>query len=85
MVKLEARDLAWAGNLPGDNRVAINTPKRSVKLPAQIGSASCRIAKLRFDISGIAHFFKQRYEGSRFGHDGLLDGKGRQEWPDEAP
>ncbi len=32
--------------------------------------------------AGIAHFFKQRYEGTRITHDGVLDGKVRQEWPE---
>ena len=31
--------------------------------------------------AGIAHFFKQRYEGGRIVHDGLLDGVIRQAWP----
>lgn len=31
--------------------------------------------------AGIAHFFKQRYEGTHIVHDGLLDGKVRQAWP----
>lgn len=34
----------------------------------------CRDAK-------VAHFFKQRYEGTRIVFDGLLDGVVRQEWP----
>ena len=32
----------------------------------------------------IAHFFKQRYEGTQIMHDGLIDGKVRQEWPISA-
>lgn len=36
--------------------------------------AQCREA-------GIAHFFKQRYEGTQITDDGLLDGIVRQEWP----
>jgi protein gp37 len=36
--------------------------------------AQCREA-------GIAHFFKQRYAGTKITHDGLLDGIVRQEWP----
>ena len=31
--------------------------------------------------AGIAHFFKQRYEGTKIVHDGLLDGEVCQEWP----
>ena len=31
--------------------------------------------------AGIAHFFKQRYEGNQIRHDGLLDGEVRQAWP----
>src|SRR5262249_47829558 len=31
--------------------------------------------------AGIAHFFKQRYDGSRIVTDGLLDGVTRQAWP----
>lgn len=31
--------------------------------------------------AGIAHFFKQRYEGTQITHDGLLDGEVRQQWP----
>lgn len=31
--------------------------------------------------AGIAHYFKQRYEGTRIVFDGLLDGVVRQEWP----
>lgn len=34
----------------------------------------CRKAK-------VAHFFKQRYEGSQISEDGMLDGKRRQQWP----
>lgn len=32
--------------------------------------------------ANVAHFFKQRYEGTRIVFDGLLDGEVRQEWPD---
>lgn len=39
--------------------------------------AQCREA-------GIAHFFKQRYEGTRITHDGLLDGEIRQAWPNSV-
>lgn len=31
--------------------------------------------------AGVAHFFKQRYEGTRIAHDGMLDGVVRQSWP----
>lgn len=31
--------------------------------------------------AGIAHFFKQRYEGTHIVHDGLVDGKVCQAWP----
>ena len=31
--------------------------------------------------AGIAHFFKQRYAGTKLVHDGLLDGKIRQDFP----
>jgi len=31
--------------------------------------------------AGIAHFFKQRYDGTQIVFDGLLDGVVRQEWP----
>jgi protein gp37 len=29
----------------------------------------------------VAHFFKQRYEGTRLVYDGVLDGESRQAWP----
>lgn len=35
--------------------------------------------------AGIAHFFKQRYEGTGIVTDGLLDGAVRQEWPTPNP
>lgn len=31
--------------------------------------------------AGVAHFFKQRYEGTQLVYDGMLDGLVRQEWP----
>jgi protein gp37 len=31
--------------------------------------------------AGVAHFFKQRYDGTRIVSDGLLDGVVRQSWP----
>lgn len=31
--------------------------------------------------ASVAHFFKQRYEGTQMAYDGLLDGEVRQEWP----
>lgn len=31
--------------------------------------------------AGVAHFFKQRYEGNQILHDGILDGEVRQAWP----
>lgn len=31
--------------------------------------------------AGVAHFFKQRYQGNQLVHDGLLDGCVRQDWP----
>lgn len=31
--------------------------------------------------AGIAHFFKQRYQGRKIVHDGMLDGQCRQAWP----
>lgn len=34
--------------------------------------------------TGIAHFFKQRYEGPKLVTDGLLDGLVRQELPEQA-
>jgi len=34
--------------------------------------------------AAIAHFFKQRYQGTQIVHDGLLDGIVRQAWPDAS-
>jgi len=53
---------------------------KTKRRPMEIGwvrdiDSQCREA-------GIAHFFKQRYEGTRITHDGLLDGTVRQEWPE---
>lgn len=31
--------------------------------------------------AGVAHFLKQRYEGTKLVYDGMLDGVVRQEWP----
>lgn len=31
--------------------------------------------------AGVAHFLKQRYEGTRLVTDGVLDGEIRQQWP----
>lgn len=35
--------------------------------------------------AGVAHYFKQRYEGSQIAEDGLLDGKVRQTFPKARP
>jgi protein gp37 len=54
---------------------AAKTKRRPMKIDwVRDIDAQCREA-------GIAHFFKQRYEGTQITDDGLLDGIVRQEWP----
>lgn len=54
---------------------AAKTKRRAMELDwVRDIDAQCREA-------GIAHFFKQRYEGTQITDDGLLDGIVRQEWP----
>ncbi len=35
--------------------------------------------------AGVAHFFKQYYQGNQIVHDGILDGEIRQDWPSTEP
>lgn len=57
---------------------AAKTKRRSMELEwVRDIEAQCQAA-------GIAHFFKQRYQGTQITHDGLLDGEIRQEWPDSV-
>lgn len=54
---------------------AAKTKRRAMELDwVRDIDAQCREA-------GIAHFLKQRYEGTQITDDGLLDGIVRQEWP----
>lgn len=54
---------------------AAKTKRRAMELDwVRDIDAQCREA-------GIAHFFKQRYEGTQITDDGLLDGIVQQEWP----